>query len=72
MVEYEDLEKITCKLGKCVGGCPGIYKAVNKVTKKEIYLVVGKKVNLRGDLANIVDKEEAIVAVPRYLIDQLT
>ena len=76
---YEGLRESTPDEMMCIGfvGCPAIYGGLEKsddATRKEneVYLIIGKVVNpIEAGLENKIGEGEALIAVPRDLIDKM-
>jgi hypothetical protein len=66
---YEGIKELTPKeMLCCIGACPSTYEATRE--GKEVYLVVGKKINPSdAGLEKKVGEGEALVEIPRALID---
>ena len=69
-MKYQILKEITPERLLCiVGACPSAYEGNRE--GNEVYLVVGKAVNpIDAGLENKVGDGEALIEVPRALIDE--
>ena len=65
------IRNITPEMNCMIGGCPSSYEA--KRGGKKVYLIIGKVVNpSEAGLAEKVREGEALIEVPRALIDKRT
>ena len=74
------IKEVTPYIMMCVAflGCPAIYEGLRQstddTTRKEdgVYLIIGKVVNpIEAGLENKIGEGEALIAVPRDLIDKM-